>query len=219
VSSTRRRNRARVLVERVAKPTRDHSGRRRLRATRVTVAFVLVACLCACIDSARIYEGDRRSRDEVAILTDSGCGRVVLVAVDGHERTASGKMPHPWSSYTVEVLPGRHWGTVMWVSAWGEESSAAVAASEIAIGMLSLLNPGSFNAVSGKRPVPSSYGSQRFTFLAQAGHKYRIRQGDGPRKDASPAQRRCWMYIWRVTVQGEEPFDLWLVDETALRDA
>jgi len=219
VRSTGRRHRARVLVEQVAKPARDHSGRRRLRATCLCVAFALVACLSACIDSARIYEGDRRSRDEVAILTDSGCSKVVLVAVDDHNRTESGEMPHPWSSYTVEVLPGRHWCTVMWVSAWGEESSGAVAATEIAIGLLSLGVPGSFNGVRGKRPVPASHGSQQFSLLAQAGHKYRIRECDGPRKGAPQAERRCWQYIGRVAVRGEESFDLWLVDETALGDA
>jgi len=183
------------------------------------IAWVLVACLSGCISSARLYEGERCPRDEVAIITDSGCTTVILVVIDDHDRTDSDKVPHPWSSYTVEVLPGRHWVTVKWVSAWREKFSGAVLASEIAMSTFFIATGSLPVDFSGTRPVPGSYGSLQFSLYAKAGHKYRIRECEGPDRHASKAVERCWQYIGVATVAGGDAVEVWLVDETALREA
>ena len=51
--------------------------------------LIFAACLAGCAHSVRTYEGDRRPRREVAILTDGGCSFVVLVIIDEHNRAES----------------------------------------------------------------------------------------------------------------------------------
>jgi len=189
------------------------------------LAAVLVACLSGCIHSVRVYEGDRRPRDEVAILTDSGCSDVVLVVIDEHNRVDSEEVPHRWSSYTAEILPGRHWATVKWVSSWREDSrtaaGVAILAAEITFSFLGALSSGYTGSTvtgAGKNWVPASIGSLSFSLDAEAGHKYRIRECEGPDLHASKAVQRCWQYIGLVTIQQRDSFHVWLVDETALRE-
>jgi len=71
---------------------------------------------------------------------------------------------------------------------------------------------------SGTRMVPASVGSLQFSLYAVAGHKYRIRECEGPDAHASNAIQRCWQYIGLVTIEQRDSFHVWLVDETALRN-
>ena len=195
-----------------------------MRFARAGMLFA--ACLAACAHSVRIYEGDRRPRREVAILTDSGCSFIVLVIIDEHNRAESEEIPHRWTSYTAEVLPGVHWVTVKWVSSWREEFAGAAGVAVVSLGvtwaLLSTLgggSPGATSIPSGKKWVPSSIGSLRFSFRAEAGHEYRIRESEGPGAQTSRAAERCWQYLGIVSIEDRDPFHLWLVDETALREA
>ncbi len=195
-----------------------------MRIARTEVLFV--ACLAACAHSVRTYEGDRRPRREVATLTDSGCAFVVLIVIDDHNRAESEEIPHRWTSYTAEVLPGNHWVTVKWVSAWRQEFAGAAGVAVVTLGvtwaLLSTLgggSPGATSIPSGKKWVPSSIGSLSFRFRAEAGHKYRIRESEGPDAHASKAAKQCWQYLGIVSIEERDPFHLWLVDETALRGA
>jgi len=189
------------------------------------MAALLLAGLSACASSVRLYEGARRPRDEVAILTDSGCRKVALVVIDDHNRVDSDKVPSAYSSYTAEILPGSHSVTVKWVSAWREEFAGAAGAAAVTLSatyeLLRVLGGGSpgGSTATGKRWVPAAVASIRFSFHASAAHRYRIRESKGPDRQASNAIRGCWQYLGLVTVDDEESTELWLVDETALRAA
>jgi len=218
VRSTQRWLQARVPVEQGGKLAREHSGSGWWRAACVCMVVVLIACVSGCASSVRVYEGERRARDEVAILTDSGCSTVVLVVIDDHDRMKTEKVPSRWSAYTAEVLPGRHWATVKWVASWREEPSTAAVVGAIAVSLLAMGGGGPAGGATGTRMVPASTGSLQFSFHAKAGHKYRVRQSEGPDEQASNAVKQCWQYIGLVTIEEREPTNLWLIDETALRE-
>jgi len=189
------------------------------------VELLLVACLPACAHSVRIYEGDRRPRHEVAVLTDSGCSDVVLMVIDKHNRVDSEEIPSRWTSYTAEVLPGLHSATVNWVSSWREETvgaaGMAIVTAAVLVSFLGAMAGGGPGAAvpSTTKMVPNSIGSLSFSFRAEAGHEYRIRESEGPGPDTSKAAERCWQYIGNVRIENRDSFHLWLVDETALQDA